>query len=231
MRIILINREEPLGGISIYTKRLEKYLRKHGHEVFIMSFTNKKSLEKNTFTIPYYIGEDNSYILLPKETAFNMIRKYFQDIKPDIIYTPIGLSSLDFLLPTLCRSENIPIIGVWHVDFSNEVNSYQLLIKSLFLTYLPYVKQLDLLHVFTNKVGQFYINQGVEKSKVFVLPNGINYEKYSRKKTSDFQKKYNIEKGVVFVGRLSEEKNPEILIRSFLMSSSNYPNVKLILVG
>ncbi len=231
MRIVLFDREEMLkiGGISVYTQRLCKYLTAAGHQVYIFRFSNKKVKEPHVYYIPYYLAESRSFIVLPTESSLSLLKKYLKELRPDIVYTPIGFSPLDFFLPSTCRELKIPLTGVWHFDFNKSTGAYQVLAKSVFLAYVSFCKQLDLLHVFSHKLANFYTNRGVT-NRILILPNGINSDIYKRKKISDFAIKHKIKTGILFLGRLTLAKNPELLIRSFL-SLNPPPDTKLVIIG
>lgn len=233
MRIVLIDKEEGLkiGGISIYSQRLFNHLQLIGHQVYILRFSRKRLQQKNIFAIPYYLAESRSFIFIPSEKTIGIIRKHLTDIKPDIIYTTIGLSPLDFLLPSLCHDLKIPVAGVWHADFNYARSSFQILAKSLFLAYLPFTKQLDLLHVFSQKLADFYSEKGIARKRILILPNGVD-EKFYTPGPSEFAGRFDIKKGILFLGRLTMQKNPEILIKSFLgLDPGTRKNTKLVLVG
>lgn len=231
MKIVIIDKEEGLkvGGITVYNQRLYHHFVNSGHEVSILRFTKKKPSQKYIFRLPYYLAEPRSFIFLPSERTLSLIRNYLRKIKPDIVYACIGLSPLDFLLPSLCHELGIPIAGVWHADFNDSMGPYQVITKSVFLAYLPFCRQLDLLHVFSQKLAQFYINRGIPEEKLLILPNGVDPDFYTPG-TSSFRKRYGFEKGILFLGRLTLQKNPEVLIRAFLnLAAKN--DTKLILVG
>lgn len=231
MKIVLLDKEESqkIGGISVYTQRLYQHLISFRHQVSILRFTKKPTKEKNVYHIPYYLAEPRSFIVIPSEKALQIIRNHLAKIRPDLVYTCIGLSPLDFLLPWLCHDLKIPIAGVWHADFNYNPGAYQLLVKSVFVAYLPFCKQLDLLHVFSTKLAEFYINYGVAKKRVLVLPNGVD-EKFYAPGASLFGKRRDVKTGILFLGRLTLQKNPTILIKSFL-NLSPPPQTKLVLVG
>lgn len=231
MKIVLIDKEEGLkiGGVVVYSERLLKHLKSHGHKVYILRFTRKKRVQKNIFPIPYYFAESRSFIVVPSEKTQGIIRNLLVRLKPDIVYTSIGLSPLDFLLPSLCHELNIPIAGVWHADFNHSLSSFQILAKSLFLAYLPFTKQLDLIHVFSQKLSDFHSSKGISPKRILVLPNGVD-EKFYTPGSSEFAKRYNTHKNILFLGRLTLQKNPEVLIKSFL-SLGELNGTKLVLVG
>lgn len=231
MRILLIDKEENLkiGGMTIYSSRLYNFLTKHNHEVYILRFSKKKLRQKNVYSLPYYLAEKRTFIVIPSEKTLSLIKYYLNKIHPDIVYADIGLSPLDFFLPSLCHSLTIPLAGVWHADFNYSSGAHQLLAKSLFLTYVPFCKQLDMLHVFTHKLGSFYSNHGISEEIITVLPNGVDPALYAPG-PSQFGAKFHIETGILFLGRLTLQKNPAALLNAFL-ETSNFRNAKLVLVG
>ena len=232
MKIVLIQKEETetIGGIEVYNQRLREYLLRNGHEVYILRFAKKEQKDPNVFRIPYHIDLDkNFFILLPSTQTLGIIHDYLKRIKPDIVYTCIGMSPWDFFLPALCKQLHIPLSGVWHVDFHNATVTYRLGIKSLFAAYLPFCLQLDLLHVFSSKLKTFYATKGVNHKKIVTIPNGVNTNRYAPG-PSRFAKKHNIENGILFLGRLTDQKDPESLIQAFL--KLRLPeHTKLILIG
>lgn len=231
MKIVLIDKEENLkvGGITVYNSRLYKHLISHGHKVFILRFARHKISGKNIFKIPYYIAEKRTFVILPSEKTLSIIKNYLLDLKPDLVYTCVGLSPFDFFLPSLCHDLNIPLTAVWHADYNENHNSYYLLLKSIFMAYAPFCLQLDRLHVFSEKLKNFYIRRGMSEKRIIVLSNGVDPTIYKPGK-SDFGKLHGIKTGVLFLGRLTIQKNPEALIKAFL--SLNPPKeTKLVIVG
>jgi len=231
MNIILIDKSESqkIGGVVVFTKRLYDYLTRKGHTVHILRFTNQKPKEKYIIPIPYHYAEGRSFIFIPSEKTPSLIKKYLQKIHPDIVYTAIGLSPMDFLLPNICHELGLPIAGIWHGDFNWKEGSYQILSKSLFLAFLPLCRQLDLLHVFSEKMGKFYQDKGVKSDRILILPNGVDTAFYTPG-PSEFAQKAKIGLGILFLGRVTLQKNPEVLIKSFL-SLDPPKTTKLILVG
>lgn len=231
MKIVIIEREEGLkvGGIVIYNQRLSEYLSSRNHKVDILRFTNKNTGGGNVHPIPYYFAEPRSYIFLPSEKTIRIIRDYLIKLEPDLVYFSIGISPMDFFIPDLCHSLNIPIAGVWHGDINSQPGSLNVLIKSVFLAYLPFCKQLDMLHLFSQKLAFFHTEHGVKKDKIVILPNGVNTGIY-RSGPSLFKKKNGIKKGILFLGRLTLVKNPELLIKTFFRLNPP-PDTKLVIVG
>jgi glycosyltransferase involved in cell wall biosynthesis len=68
------------------------------------------------------------------------------------------------------------------------------------------------------------------KSKIAVIPMGVDIKKFSGK-TVNKPKKYKNKKIILFVGRLNEQKGIEYLIKSVPYIKSNHPNIKLLIIG
>ncbi len=230
MKIVILEKEEMagIGGVGIHNKRLKEYLSQNGHSVFIIRFTKSYKKEDGVYGIPYHLGEERSFIIVPSEKSINLLKSYLTKLKPDIVHFCVGISPLDLIIPSICHDLKIPIVGIWHGDIGSAHDAYSLLAKSIFLAFLPVCRQLDNLIVFSEGLKDFYNNRGVDKNKLSVIPNGINTE-FFKPGPSLFKKKYSIKNAVVFLGRITLVKDPRVLIESFL--EINPPDTKLIIVG
>mgnify|MGYP001616439229 CR=1 FL=1 len=232
MKLLIIHKEAKYrNGVVVYNQRLIDFLRKNGHDVHILRWSNSKETEPHITHVPYYFGIEKFYlVILPKLKSFKKINYAIKNVKPDIIYTTVGLSPFDFLISFISHRQKIPIGGILHLDVSSDKNLYQLLVKALYvLLYLPYIKHLDFLNVLSQRTKTVFVRMGVTEREIKVIPNGIDSSLYTPGK-SKFGKKHNIKKGVLFLGRLSWQKNPEFLIKSFLKINPDN-DTKLVLAG
>ncbi len=231
MKIVTFDKEDQgkSNGITVYNERLYAYLTSLGHNIFNIRFTNNKYEQSNIFPLPYYLESKKiHYVLLPSPTTGSRIHKYLEHIKPDIVYAPLGLSIIDFLLPSICHKLHIPIASISHSDFNNGSFLYKLLMQPAYTLYTTFCQQVDLLQVFTPQLKDFYVKQKVDSKKIFVLSNGVNTSLYTPGNSS-FAKKNAFQKGVLFMGRLTAQKNPELLIKTFLKLP--FSETKLIIIG
>ncbi|MBI3385073.1 glycosyltransferase family 4 protein [Candidatus Gottesmanbacteria bacterium] len=231
MKIVIFDREEihHVGGLSVYNKRLRQFLLNGGHQVHLFCFENKKTRLHNVLSLPYYWAEKHAFLFLPKENTLSVIRKELKRIKPDLVYYPMGITVFDLFIPSICHELAIPIVGIWHLDFNEKVfNPYVIFIKSIFRAYLHFCKQLDGLLVFSEKVKNFYVARGLPAKKIHIVPNGIDVRFY-KPGVSHFAIQKGIKKGILFLGRVTLQKNPEVLLKSF--SLLNDSGIKLIIVG
>lgn len=226
MKIVLFNKQEKAGGgVGVFSQRLKLFLRDRGHEVFEFRFS-KEPENKDFIKLPYLVADKNTYVFVPSLKTNKLIQAHLNSLMPDLVYLPLGISTLDFYIPGLCKKLGIPVMGVWHGDISRS----NLLTKSLtsipFRIYNPVCRRLDLVHVFSNNLKKYLIKHGVSAKKVVVIPNGVDTLKYSPQKKGV---KNLAERRVLFLGRLTWIKNPEILIKSFLKIADE--KMKLVIVG
>lgn len=231
MKIVILEKEEALGigGIVVQNKRLTNYLRKKGHEVTIIRFTNIKDHDNGVIRIPYRVAEKRTFIFVPSEKTKQLLTRHLRRLKPDVVHFCLGISTFDFFIPSLCHQLKIPIVGIWHGDINNASDTYSLLVKSIYLAYTPICRELDGLIVFSQKLKDFYSQRGMKTNRFKIIPNGVNNKTYSPG-LSKFKKVNNIKTGVLFLGRLTFVKHPDILIESFLkLDPTN--DTKLVIVG
>lgn len=74
---------------------------------------------------------------------------------------------------------------------------------------------------------------GVPEEKIFVGPCGVDTEFYTPGEgfETGINKKFNLEKYILYVGTLEPRKNIKTLVEAFSKISDKYPDVKLVLAG
>ena len=233
MKILIIDKEAIYrNGVVIYNSRLEYFLKQKNHEVHYLRFSRlHKGQEGNVTYIPFIWGIEKFWmVIIPSLNAFSLIKNAVRKIKPDIAYTTLGMTTFDAFLPRVFHKEKVPLAATLHVDISEKLNFYEFWLRVLWaIFYFPTAVQLDLLHVFSARVKNFFTKLGAKKDNIIVLPNGVDSQLYSPG-DSEFGKKNNIKRGVLFLGRLSWQKNPSLIIESFLKTNPK-DSTKLVLVG
>ncbi len=224
MKIVLFNKQETAGGgIGVFTKRLKDFLEKRGDQVFEIRYSNEPE-SKEFSRVPYIYADKNAFIFLPSIKTKKIIEDYLREIKPDIVYLPIGSSVFDLYIPRICKKLGISLMGVCHTDISRSTKTMTFVTSLPFRFYLPVAKSVDKLQVFSSELKDFYIRQGVKRSKIVVIPNGVDENKYSPG-TSKFRDG----RTVLFIGRLTWIKNPELLVKTFLKVADE--KVRLVFMG
>ncbi len=92
---------------------------------------------------------------------------------------------------------------------------------------------MDLVIAVSSKVQKQLLKDGVT-TRVEVIPTGVDPLLSESKKENVFRKKWNINSGdlvILYAGRLSVEKNLDLLLESFCKIAADYSNIKLFFVG
>jgi glycosyltransferase involved in cell wall biosynthesis len=78
-----------------------------------------------------------------------------------------------------------------------------------------------------------FIEYGIDKSKVIVVPNGVEIELNIETDVQAFRTKYNLgtSKIILFMGRLNLIKGPDLLVEAFLEIAEQVPFYSLVLAG
>lgn len=231
MKILLVDTQElqSVSGQQLFTQRFTNYSIQQGHTIHTLRFSNQPSPDKNTVHIPFYIADPRVYIYVPSLATYQLTTSTIASVQPDIIYTYCGLSPFDFVLPHLAHRTHIPIAATWHQDVNYSANWMRLVNSAIFRFYAPFCRQVDLLHVFSPALRDFYLQLGVAASRINVIPNGVDATFFSPG-ASAFAKKHHMTQGVLYMGRLTTIKNLDVLFTSFL--SLQLPkSTKLIIMG
>jgi glycosyltransferase involved in cell wall biosynthesis len=84
----------------------------------------------------------------------------------------------------------------------------------------------------TDYERQQFRDYGVSESKIKVIANGVNATDFSSNDSESFRKKYNLKKPfLLFLGRLSPIKGPDLLLKAFNNIQKEFQNIDLVFVG
>ncbi len=161
--------------------------------------------------------------------------------KPDIIHlhTPLTVG-MDAVMAA--RFFKKPLVGTVHVYFAESGYlrwlKYKLAVKLVdkavqhFLNFM--FSQCDLILAPSKMLVDELGKKGLSKP-IGYLPNGVTLKQpkiISQKERDTIKKKYGLkEKVVLHFGRLSHEKNVDVLIRSFRTLAKNHSNVSMLVIG
>lgn len=84
------------------------------------------------------------------------------------------------------------------------------------------------------KMSELLKSYGVETKKVTILPTGIDPNEAKLPSKLQLRQQYGITPNapiVLFVGRLGEEKNIQLLLRAFAHNVKRYPDARLVIAG
>ncbi|MFP4531903.1 MAG: glycosyltransferase [Desulfobacterales bacterium] len=146
---------------------------------------------------------------------------------------PVGLAGL-----AIAKILEIPFYGTYHTAFPQYVSKItgdEDLAEMMWKLMSWFYNQMDMVYVPSRETGKELIKKGIPESKICLYPRGIDIQRFHPAKRNGFWKSnYQLtdqELKLLYVGRISREKNLEILVQAFRQIEKQVPNVRLILVG
>lgn len=236
-----------ISGVATSLSNQARVLGELGHTVLIFTprldgIKREKFNAKNVTivhlpTIPALIYTEFKFGVfgLPR------VIKYLTKFKPDIIHLhspfTIGMDAV-----MAAKIFKVPLVGTVHIYFTNSdylrFVKYKLavrLLDKISQRYLNFLYgQCDFLFS-PSKLLATELSKNGFKRKVSYLPNGIllDQPKFLSAKSKDkLKQRYGLkEKVVLHFGRLSYEKNVDLLIRAFHILSKNHHDISLLIIG
>lgn len=212
MKIVLIMGAFSYGGAERVMCNLANYLSNNKHEVTLVTLFKRDECYELSNKIKVINGLD----FKKKFDSIFILRKIIKEIYPDIVLSFLTHINILTIISTL--KLNIPVIISERNDPSIPYNN--IIKRSLRRIFYRFAKGF----VFqTNEAKNYFSNSIMNKS--VVIPNPLIIKK--KLKTKDIER----EDYIVTIGRLTEQKNQELLIRSFSSISKEFPSYKLKIYG
>lgn len=237
-----------LSGISDSIILLSKELSKLGHKINFYvpkySVKNYKTLNlanqeldlgenikiKRLFSLPAPFIGNYSRIVIPVSP-----RRLFKDFKPDIIHTQLffgaGIRAL-----VAAKLYKLPMIGTNHTAISEFVKLVPFnlnFLKKASLNYAVwYYNRCNFVTAPSQSVFKEMQIYGFEKRHK-VISNPIDTDTFCPDSEKfELKKKFNLsDKTIVYAGRLSLEKNIDVLIRSVALAKKSINHINLAIAG
>jgi len=145
---------------------------------------------------------------------------------------PIGIAAL-----AIARILKLPFYGTYHTALPQYAqyltNDYA--IEDLVWKYtIWYYDQTDLVFVPSNSTANELIQKGISPQKIQLFPRGIDIQRFHPSKRNGYlEEHYQIGAGIklLYVGRISKEKNLQHLEKVFRTLTETRQDVHLVLVG
>lgn len=145
---------------------------------------------------------------------------------------PVGLAAL-----AIARILNLPVNGTYHTAFPQYAQylTGDRMIEDLTWKYMIwYYDQMDQIYVSSRASAEELIEKGIRPEKIRTLPRGIDVDAFHPSRRNGFyEKRFPVAEPVklLYVGRVSREKNLDRLVRVFRKLSETDRNVHLVVVG
>ncbi len=235
MHIAWLGKKSPFCGNVTYGREVTNALLDRGYQVSFLHFAQEEEAaidaswgEVQEVSLPFLFK--SQVYTIPSLRSSRVLAKALKELKPDIVHASLTLSPLDFLLPEICEELNIPLIATFHPPFDqkrrNLTSGTQHLMYQL---YAPFLANYDRVIIFSKIQHDLLVRLGVPKSRISIIPNGVDTEKYAPG-LSKLKSQLNAQRIFVYQGRVAIEKNVESLLKAWKHSGMRADS-KLVIVG
>jgi glycosyltransferase involved in cell wall biosynthesis len=146
---------------------------------------------------------------------------------------PVGLCAL-----AAAKSLGLPTVGIYHTDFPQYVRilTDDSFMETLTWNYMHWFHcQLDLLYVNSEDYRKCWVQRGIPAERLRILPRGLDTRMFDpAKRDPDFWVSRGLrqgEVGILFVGRVSKEKNLDVLVAALRRMEQKGSRVRPLIVG
>jgi len=145
---------------------------------------------------------------------------------------PIGLAAL-----AIARILNLPISATYHTalpQYARHITGDAFLEDIMWKFVLWYYQQMDTVYVPSRATGDELVRKGIAAEKIQTYTRGVDIEYFHPSRFSeDFERRYGLRGRIrlLYVGRVSKEKNLDLLVRVFKRLNRTIQNLSLVVVG
>jgi glycosyltransferase involved in cell wall biosynthesis len=225
MHIAWLGKKTPVCGNVTYGREITNALLERGHKVSFLHFASESEGETEDdypidmlqewqeVTLPF-LYKSTIYTVPTLKTSKLLVDSLYS-LKPDLVHASLALSPLDFRLPEICEEIGVPLIATFHLPFDvkrrNLTSSTQ---QITYQIYAPSLADYDQVIVFSGIQRDLLKRLGVPRSRIAIVPNGVDPEKFSPG-PSNIKAELKAERLFVYQGRLAPEKNVEALLKAW----------------
>jgi glycosyltransferase involved in cell wall biosynthesis len=145
---------------------------------------------------------------------------------------PLGLTAM-----AIARILRLPLWGTYHTalpQYAQYLTEDPMIVQLMWKYIVWFYNQMDLIFVPSRSTAEELQERGINGDKMRIFPRGVDLQRFHPAKRNGFlESRYQVRDGVklLYVGRVSKEKNLEILARVFKNLVRNHAGVHLVVVG
>lgn len=226
---------QDLNGVSRFIQDMADYGKNDGfYAISSSSFTNYPAKDNVINTKPFFEMRMPFYkhmrLVFP---SYKRVKSEHKRLNPRaiIVSTP-GFFGLMALFMTR-KDKSLKKISIYHTDFPAYLydNTKSRLIESITAWYMRvFYSKFDVVFTRSREYGENLVDKiGIDKDKIKILPSGINTANFSPKFIDEIF--YPDKFKALYVGRLSVEKNFDMLLRIWPKIYAKNPKAILICCG
>lgn len=213
-------------GIYHYVNNLRKHLRNNNVVVKGFYFQEEKTakpIEKEDIRLASKLRIGEFYFVLPDQAAsIGVLEREYEKDKFDIIHLHWPSTTWDSYIFKFAEKHKIPVCVNLHYALSLRNDAYGILSRLMYNISKRYLRRADRIIVTSKSQENFVKSIGYPSVKHIPTGVDVDYFKPGKKLPSKI-------KTILYVGRISPEKNVEALIRAFRKCA--FRDVRLVLVG
>ena len=247
--IAWLGKKTPFCGNVTYGLSTTEALKKRGHQTSFIHFDNPGAPSSNTsllahdpdVSLPYLVK--SQVYTIPSPRAQRELRESLERLQPDVVHASLTLSPLDFRLPELCQPLGIPLVATFHPPFDAGLRNLTAGTQQLsYQLYAPALSRYDRVIVFSDLQADVLNRLGVHESRLAVIPNGVDPERWSPapsdtasiskeidKELHEVRSRLGDQRIFLYMGRIATEKNVEALLRAWRLVKP--AGCRLVIVG
>ena len=214
--------ERELGSDALIHIAGNKEGKKVVENTYFGDFGEKKSYYKLVQNLERGLGlKGNSTFDLRRKKAEDALKQVPQRFTPDIAYFEFGQPAV--LFRRILEQRNIPMVVHFHgMDASSAFNSeaYRQEIQEVF-------RYASRIITASHHIKRLLVLKGCSPDKISVIRYGVRVSEI-QPKSWDQRTKY---PSLIFLGRLTEKKNPLALVHAFYLVKQTVENARLDIVG
>ncbi len=234
-----------INGVANSVYILKKELEQIGHTVYVFTTTTPGSpeYEHNVFrvpSIPFALITERRVGVFYQPKLVSIIKK----LDLDIIHTHTEFS-LGIFGRIMARDLRLPMVHTYHTiyeDYTHYLTHFKTLDRRAKALARVFTKMccntVEQVIVPTQKVKDLLLTYSVHK-EISIVPTGVDLKKfnpalYSKEDVLELKRQYNIQeqdKVMLYLGRVSKEKNIDEIIEAMPEYLSKRENVKFVIVG
>ena len=145
---------------------------------------------------------------------------------------PMGLTAL-----AVARMLQLPIWGTYHTalpQYAQYLTDDGIMVDLMWKYIVWFYNQMDVVYVPSRNTAEELAAKGIDPNKMKVYPRGVDVERFNPTKRNGFlESRYHLAESIklLYVGRVSKEKDLELLGRAFKTLSQTHNNLHLVVVG